>query len=72
MAAREQFNVRLPGMTLEQIDLITSTYGLTKTQAIIVAVDRMTAQVDPEKIDEDEIFAMVHTANTFPASEEQE
>lgn len=71
MAAREQFNVRLPGMTLEQIDLIAETYGLTK-QVIIVAVDRMTAQVNPEEIGQFEIFEMVHTATTSPASEEQE
>ena len=72
MAALEQFNVRLPGMTLEQIDLIAETYGLTKTQVIIVAVDRMTAQVNPEEIGQFEIFEMVHTATTSPASEEQE
>jgi len=47
---REQFNVRLPGMTIEQIDLIAETHGLTKTQIVILAIDRLAHQVNPESI----------------------
>jgi hypothetical protein len=36
-----QFNVRLPELTHTQIDDIASGYGLTKTQVIILAVDRL-------------------------------
>jgi len=72
MAAREQFNVRLPGMTLEQIDLIAETYGLTKTQVVILAVDRLTSAVDPERVTPDDVTEMVVTANNFPCTEETE
>lgn len=50
----EQFNVRLPGYTLEQIDLLCSTYGLTKTQVTILAFDRLTLALDHERIGFDE------------------
>jgi hypothetical protein len=45
---REQFNVRLPGFTLDCIDLLGETYGLTKTQTITLAVDRLTRDLNPE------------------------
>lgn len=38
----QQFNVRLPEMTHNQITQITEAHGLTKTQVIILAVDRLT------------------------------
>lgn len=47
---REQFNVRLPVFTLETIDLICETYGLTKTQVVILAVDRLARDINPERI----------------------
>lgn len=37
----QQFNVRLPEMTHNQIAQITEAHGLTKTQVIILAVDRL-------------------------------
>lgn len=43
----EQLNVRLPGLTLDTIDLLCETYGLTKTQCIILAVDRLARGLDP-------------------------
>jgi hypothetical protein len=43
-----QFNVRLPGNTLECIDLLVETYGMTKTQVIILAVDRLTRDLYPD------------------------
>lgn len=36
-----QFNTRLPILTHDQITQITNEYGLTKTQVIIMAVDRL-------------------------------
>ena len=36
-----QFNTRLPQLTHTQINSLSNQYGLTKTQVIIVAVDRL-------------------------------
>jgi hypothetical protein len=36
-----QFNARLPRLTHDQIDNLSREEGLTKTQVIIVAVDRL-------------------------------
>ena len=44
----QQFNVRLPELTLDQIAHISDTHGLTKTQVIILAVDRFTAALAGE------------------------
>ncbi len=38
----QQFNVRLPEITHNQIAQISDLHGLTKTQVIILAVDRLT------------------------------
>jgi Asp-tRNA(Asn)/Glu-tRNA(Gln) amidotransferase B subunit len=38
----QQFNVRLPELTHQQITQLNETHGLTKTQVIILAVDRLT------------------------------
>lgn len=48
MKTYEQFNVRLPGLTLDCIDLVADTYGMTKTQVIILAVDRLTRDLMPD------------------------
>ena len=37
----QQLNVRLPELAHEQIKEISEIYGLTKTQTIILAVDRL-------------------------------
>ncbi len=37
----QQFNVRLPEYTLDQINAISDTRGLTKTQVVILAIDRL-------------------------------
>jgi len=62
----EQFNVRLPGNTWDQIDLLCGTYGLTKTQLTILAIDRLTRDLNPERIGFDEtqdiLVAMKATA----------
>lgn len=42
-----QFNTRIPDITVEQIDNIASEYGLTKTQVLILAIDRLHRQLLP-------------------------
>lgn len=42
---RHQVNVRLPAYSVEQIDAICEAYGLTKTQVIILAVDRLMSDI---------------------------
>ncbi len=44
----QQFNVRLPKLAHDQIDDLSETYGLTKTQVIILAVDRLTRALASE------------------------
>jgi hypothetical protein len=41
LAKSNQFNVRLPSITHQQINEVVQLHGLTKTQVIIVAVDRL-------------------------------
>lgn len=43
-----QFNTRLPQLTHDQISQITEDYGLTKTQVIIIAVDRLARDLKAE------------------------
>ena len=43
-----QFNTRLPSLTHEQISQITRDYGLTKTQVVIMAVDRLSRDLKAE------------------------
>lgn len=40
-----QFNTRLPELTTNQIDDIAEIHGLTKTQIIIIAIDRLHQQL---------------------------
>lgn len=44
----QQFNVRLPKLAHEQIEQLSQRYGLTKTQVIILAVDRLTRALAEE------------------------
>jgi len=43
-----QFNARLPHLTHTQITALSEAYGLTKTQTIILAVDRLTRELKAE------------------------
>ena len=43
-----QFNARLPQLTHDQINELTHAYGLTKTQVIILAVDRFCRELNEE------------------------
>ena len=46
-----QFNARLPKMCHRQIEKISKTQGLTKTQVIILAVDRLARDLLAESIE---------------------
>lgn len=43
-----QFNARLPQLTRSQIDELSEVHGLTKTQVVIVAVDRLARETAAE------------------------
>ncbi len=43
-----QFNARLPQLTHDQINALAHDHGLTKTQVIIIAVDRLTRDLKAE------------------------
>lgn len=43
-----QFNARLPQLTHEQINELAREHGLTKTQVIILAVDRLQRELKAE------------------------
>ena len=43
-----QFNARLPQLTHAQINDLAAMHGLTKTQVIIVAVDRLARDLNAE------------------------
>lgn len=46
--ASSQFNARLPQLTHAQINDLSATHGLTKTQVIILAVDRLARDLNSE------------------------
>ena len=45
MAHASQFNARLPQLTHAQINELSDAFGLTKTQTIILAVDRLSREL---------------------------
>ncbi len=46
----KQFNARLPLLSHEQINSLGIDYGLTKTQVIIIAVDRLYRDLRAESV----------------------
>jgi len=56
-----QFNTRLPALTHEQISQITKDYGLTKTQVIIMAVDRLARDLKTESEEAQKDVRMLKT-----------
>jgi hypothetical protein len=46
-----QFNARLPRLTHTQINNLVESHGLTKTQVVIVAVDRLARDLDSESLE---------------------
>ena len=63
----QQFNVRLPEITHNQIAQISETHGLTKTQVIILAVDRLTgALTDQDQQAQHELRRLKTVARIAP------
>ncbi|MGD9093727.1 MAG: hypothetical protein PVF74_12835, partial [Anaerolineales bacterium] len=56
-----QFNARLPQLTHNQIQNLVDVHGLTKTQVIIVAVDRLARELDAESLDTKKDIRMLKT-----------
>jgi hypothetical protein len=56
-----QFNVRLPLLTHNQIDGLSADYGLTKTQVVIVAVDRLARELQADSADANKDVRMLKT-----------
>lgn len=52
----KQYNVRLPRLTQQQLEELAAATGLTTTQTVIVAIDRMHHQLmvqgEPERMTE--------------------
>lgn len=56
-----QFNARLPELTHTQINNLAEIYGLTKTQVIIVAVDRLARDLSAESFEAQKDVRMLKT-----------
>lgn len=63
----QQFNIRLPEITHNQIAQISEVHGLTKTQVIILAVDRLsTALIDQNPVAQKDVRRLKTTARIAP------
>ncbi len=56
-----QFNARLPLLTHDQISQISNNYGLTKTQVVIMAVDRLSRELKAESAEAKKDVRMLKT-----------
>lgn len=56
-----QFNARLPQLTHTQINNLAVVHGLTKTQVIIVAVDRLARDLNAESLEANKDVRMLKT-----------
>jgi hypothetical protein len=56
-----QFNARLPLLTHNQINKLAEVHGLTKTQVIIVAVDRLARELNAESFAANKDVRMLKT-----------
>ena len=59
--ASSQFNARLPQLTHTQINNLAAVHGLTKTQVIIVAVDRLSRELGAESLEANKDVRMLKT-----------
>lgn len=59
--ASNQFNARLPQLTHTQIQSLSNLYGLTKTQVIIIAVDRLARDLKAESAEAEKDVRMLKT-----------
>lgn len=56
-----QFNARLPLLTHTQINNLAEVHGLTKTQVVIIAVDRLARELDAESLSANKDVRMLKT-----------
>ena len=56
-----QFNARLPHLTHSQINEVSRQHGLTKTQVVIVAVDRLARDLSSDIEDAKKDARMLRT-----------
>lgn len=56
-----QFNARLPQLTHSQINKLVTAHGLTKTQVIIIAVDRLSRDLDANSAEASKDVKMLKT-----------
>ena len=56
-----QFNARLPQLTHGQINEVSEVHGLTKTQVVILAVDRLVRDLMAESVDANKDMRMLKT-----------
>lgn len=62
-----QFNIRLPELSQNQIAQICEVHGLTKTQVIILAVDRLANALDePNKTAQRDLKRLKTVARIAP------
>lgn len=63
----QQFNIRLPEITHNQIAQMSEVHGLTKTQVIILAVDRLSAAlIEQNPVAEKDVRRLKTTARIAP------
>lgn len=56
-----QFNARLPQLTHNQINELSEVHGLTKTQVVILAVDRLVRDLMADSADASKDLWMLKT-----------
>ena len=56
-----QFNARLPRLAHDQINALVEKYGLTKTQVVILAVDRFARELSAQAEDAQKDVRMLKT-----------
>ncbi len=56
-----QFNARLPRLAHDQINALVKEYGLTKTQVVILAVDRFARELSAQAKDAHKDVRMLKT-----------
>jgi len=58
-----QFNTRLPNLTHDQINRLSEDYGLTKTQVILIAVDRLARDLEADSAEANKDIRMLKTVS---------
>jgi hypothetical protein len=63
----QQFNIRMPEITHNQIAEVSEVHGLTKTQVVILAVDRLsTSLLDQNPVAQKDLRRLKTTARIAP------